>query len=101
MIKSNAKSLLDNTAILNKQTASSRHDECLDQRSFKCIIGENSSNILCIQRQNSNCKFPSILMEDFFIAILLGVCLSCLESNDLPSTPRPNIHNRHVKYVTV
>ena len=40
-------------------------------------------------------------MEDFFIAILLGVCLSCLESNDLPSFPRSNIHNRHVKYVTV
>ena len=46
-------------------------------------------------------KFPSILMEDFFIAILLGVCLSCLESNDLPSFPRSNIHNRHVKYVTL
>ena len=40
-------------------------------------------------------------MEDFFIAILLGVCLSCLESNDLPSFPRSYIHNRHVKYVTV
>ena len=51
--------------------------------------------------QNSNFKFPSILMEEFFIAILLGVCLSCLESNDLPSFPRSNIHNRHVKYVTV
>ena len=36
MIKSNAKSLLDNTAMLYKQTASSRHDVCLDQRSFKC-----------------------------------------------------------------
>ena len=35
MIKSNAKSLLDNTAMLYKQTASSRHDVCLDQRSFK------------------------------------------------------------------
>ena len=35
------------------------------------------------------------------IAILLGVCLSCLESNDLPSFPLSNIHNRHVKYVTV
>ena len=36
-----------------------------------------------------------------FFAILLGVCLSCLECNDLPSFPRSNIHNRHVKYVTV
>ena len=36
MIQSNAKSLLDNTAMLYKQTASSRHDMCLDQRSFKC-----------------------------------------------------------------
>ena len=34
MIQSNAKSLLDNTAILYKQTASSNHDVCLDQRSF-------------------------------------------------------------------
>ena len=48
MIKSNAKSLLDNTAMLYKQTASSRHDVCLDQRSFKCKIGENCINILCI-----------------------------------------------------
>ena len=38
---------------------------------------------------------------DFFIAILLGVCLSCLESNDSLNFPRSNIHNRHVKYVTV
>ena len=48
MIKSNAKSLLDNTVMLYKQTASSRHDVCLDQRSFKCKMGENGSNILCI-----------------------------------------------------
>ena len=48
MIKSNAKSLLDNTAMLYKQTASSRHDVCLDQRSFKCKIGVKCSNILCI-----------------------------------------------------
>ena len=34
MIKSNAKSLLDNTAMLYKQTTSSRHDVCLDQRSL-------------------------------------------------------------------
>ena len=40
MIKSNAKSLLDNTAMLYKQTASSGHDVCLDQRSFKCKIGK-------------------------------------------------------------
>ena len=38
-----------------------------------------------------NLNFPSILMEDFFIAILLGVCLSCLKSNDLLSLPRSNI----------
>ena len=99
MIKINAKSLSDNTAMLYKQTASSRHDVCLDQRSFKCKIGENCSNILFIKGQNSNFKFPSILMD--FIAILLGVCLSCLENNDLPSFPRSNIDNRHVKYVTV
>ena len=43
MIQSNAKSLLDNTAMLYKQTTSSRHDVCLDQRSFKCKIGENCS----------------------------------------------------------
>ena len=48
MIKSNAKSLLDNTAMLYKQTTSSRHDVCLDQRPFKCEIGENYNNILCI-----------------------------------------------------
>ena len=36
MIQSNAKSLLDNTAMLNKQTESSLHDMCLDQRSIKC-----------------------------------------------------------------
>ena len=40
MIQSNAKSHLDNTAMLYKQTASSKHDVCLDQRSFKCKIGE-------------------------------------------------------------
>ena len=64
MIQSNAKSLLDNTAMLYKQTASLRHDVCLDQRSIKCKISENCSN-------------------------------------DLPSFPLSNIHNRHVKYVTV
>ena len=101
MIQSNAKSLVNNTAMLYKQTASSRHDVCLDQRSFKCKIGENCSNILFIKGQNSNFKFPSILMEEFFIAILLGVCLLCLESNDLPSFLLSNIHNTHVKHVTV
>ena len=45
MIQSNAKSLLDNTAMLYKQKTSSMHDVCLDQRSFKCKIGENCSNI--------------------------------------------------------
>ena len=97
MIQSNAKSLLDNTAMLYKQRTSSRHDVYLYQRSFKCKIGENCSNILFIYGQNSNFKFPRF----FFIAILLGVCLSWLESNDLPSFPWSNIHNRHVKYVTV
>ena len=51
--------------------------------------------------KGANFKFPSTLMEAFFIAILLGVCLSCLESNDLPIFLWSNIHNRHVKYVTV
>ena len=45
MIQSKAKSLLDNTAMLYENTASSRHDVCLDQRSFKCKIGDNCSNI--------------------------------------------------------
>ena len=54
-----------------------------------------------IYGQNSNFNFPSIHMEEFFIAILLGVCLSCFESNGLPSLPRSNIHNRHIKNVTV
>ena len=48
MIQSNAKSLLDETTMLYKQKASSRHDVCLDQRSLKCKIGENCSNILFI-----------------------------------------------------
>ena len=48
MIQSNAKSLLDTTAMLYKLKASPRHDVCLDQRSFKCKIGENCSNILYI-----------------------------------------------------
>ena len=40
MIQNNAKSLLGNSAMLYKLTASSRHDLCLDQRSFKCKIVE-------------------------------------------------------------
>ena len=88
--------------MLYKQTASSRHDVCLDQRSFKCKIGEICSNILCIYGQNSNFKFPSTLMEElFFLLSCKDMCLSCLERNDLLSFPRSNIHNRHVKYVTV
>ena len=69
MIKTNAKSLLDKTAMLYKQTSSARHDVCLDQRSFKCKIGENCSNILCtcIFGQNSNFKFPSTLMEEILL----------------------------------
>ena len=67
MIKSYAKSLLDNTAMLYKQTASSRHDVCLDRRSFKCKIGGNCSNIICLYGQNSNFKFPSTLMEEFLL----------------------------------
>ena len=67
MIKSNAKSLLDNTAMIYKQTASSRHDVCLDQRSFKSKIVENCSNILRILGQSSNFKFPSTLMEEVLL----------------------------------
>ena len=72
--------------MLYKQTASSRHDVCLDQRScVECKIGGNCCNILFILGQNSNFKFPSILIEYFFIAFLLGVCLLCLERNNLLS----------------
>ena len=95
MTKSNTKSLLDNKAMLYKQKASSRHDVCLDQRSFKCKIGENCSNIYVYRGKTQ------ILGSQFFIAILLGVCLSCLESSDLLSFPRSNIHNKRVKYVTL
>ena len=52
--------------------------------------------------KKSNFKFPPILMEEFFYCYPARlVCLSCLESIDLPSFPRSNIHDRHVKYVTV
>ena len=37
----------------------------------------------------------------FLVAILLGVCLSYLEIIDLSSFPQSNIHDMHVKYVTV
>ena len=67
MIQSNAKSLLDNTAMLYKQTALLRLHVCLDQRSFKCKIGKNCSNILFIKGQISNFKLPSTLMEDFLL----------------------------------
>ena len=101
MVQNNAKSFLDTTAMLYKQTASSRHDVCLDQRSFKCKIGANCSNIFLYR---GNIQILSSLLskwKNVFIAIMLGVCLSCLESNDLPSLPRSKIHNRHVRYVTV
>ena len=65
MIQSNAKSLLDTTAMLYKQKASSRYDVCLDQRSFKCKIGEICSNIFFNIGENSNFTFPPILMEEF------------------------------------
>ena len=101
MIQSNAKSLLDNTAMLYKQTASSRNDVCLDQRSFKCKIGENCRNIFFYRGKIQILSSLLSSWKIFFIAILLGVCLSCLKTNDLPSFPCSNIHNRHVKYVTV
>ena len=47
MIKSNAKSFLDNTAMLYKQT----HHQgmmCVWIKAFECKTGENCSNILCI-----------------------------------------------------
>ena len=69
MIQSKVKSLLNNTAKLYKHTTSSRHDVCSDQRSFKCKIGENCSNILFIEGQNSNFKFSSIPMEEFFLLL--------------------------------
>ena len=85
--------------MLYKQTASLRLDVRLDQRSFKCKIGKNCSNFFLFIR--GKFQIPFYPNGSFFIAILLGVCLSCLESNDLPIFPRSNIHNRHVKYVTV
>ena len=79
MIKSNAKSLLDNTAMLNKQTASSRHDVCLDHLSAKSL--KIVPIFYVYMGKIPIFKFPSTLMEEFFIAILLSVCLSCLKSN--------------------
>ena len=66
MIKSDATSLLDNTAMLYKQTVSSRHDACLDKSSFKCKIGENCSNIYLNRCQISNFKLTFTPMEDYF-----------------------------------
>ena len=100
MIQNNAKSLFDNTVILHKQTTSSRHDVCLDQRSFKCKIGENCSNIY-LYRDTIQILSSLLSFGRFCIGIPLGVCLSCFESNDSPSFPWSNIHNRHVKYITV
>ena len=40
-------------------------------------------------------------LKNFYCYPARLVCLSCLESNDLPSFPPSNIHDRHVKYVTV
>ena len=59
MIQSNAKSLFDNTPMLYKRTASSRRDVCLDQRSFKCKIGENCSNVFYV---GAKFKFLSSLL---------------------------------------
>ena len=55
--------------MLYKQTAPPRHDVCLEKRTFKCEMGDNCSNILFIQEQNSKFKFPSTLMEDFFLLL--------------------------------
>ena len=84
MNKSNAKSLLDNTVMLYKQTVSSMHDLCLDQRSFKCKIAESCSNILFIWGPNHIFYVPLHPVEEKNIAILLGLRLSFLESHVLP-----------------
>ena len=62
MIQSNAKSLLDITAMLYKQTASSRHYVCLDHLSAKSV---KIVAIFFMSGQNLIFKFPSILMEEF------------------------------------
>ena len=54
MIKSNAKSLLDNTAMLYKQTESSRHDVCLDQRSGNA---PKSQNLVIGQLRANSCIY--------------------------------------------
>ena len=87
--------------MLYKQTASSRHDVCLNQRSFKCKIGKNCRNIFLYRGKIQILSSLLSQWKNLFIAILLDVCLSCLESNDLSSFPRSIIYNRHVKYVTV
>ena len=66
MIQSNAKSLLDNTAMLYKQKASPRHDVCLDQWSFKCKNGENSSNIYLHRETNQTLTSLLSLWKMFY-----------------------------------
>ena len=73
MNNSNSKSLLDNTAMLYKQTASSRHDVCLDQRSCKCKINENCS-IFYLYGQNFKFKIPFHPKDDFVLLSFL-VCV--------------------------
>ena len=78
MIKSNAKSLLDNTAMLYKQTASSRHDVCLDQRSFKCKISENCSNILFILYRGGGIQILSSLRNGRILYCYPARCVSIM-----------------------
>ena len=98
MSESNVKSLFNNTAMLYMQTESSRYDVCLDQRSFKCKIGDN---FISIGAKSLILSSPVPPWKMNFITILLCMGLSCLESHILPSFLRPNIHNRSVKYVTI
>ena len=64
MYKSNAKSLLDNTAMLYKQTASSSHDVCLDLRSFKCKSVKIVAIFYLYRGKISNFKFLSTPIEE-------------------------------------
>ena len=71
---------------------------------IKGHLSAKSVNIVAIcyvYKSKNQILIPFYPNGRFFIAILLGVCLSCLESNDLLSFPWSNIHNRHVKYATV
>ena len=95
MIKSNAKSLLDNTALLYKQTASS---------GIMCVwikghLSAKSVKIVAIFYVNrGKTQILSSLLpnwKNFYCYPARCVCLSCLESNDILSFPRLNIHNRH------